>query len=193
MRLFELAQPITESEKGVIVFTFGRFNPPTIGHQQVINTVAEVAAKENANHIVYLSKTHKPGKDPLAWSDKYALFRKMFPNTNVSRDQAIINPYTAMETLGKDYNKVIMVVGSDRADRFRGDMEKYLEGWGIEEFEVVSAGDRDPDAEGVEGMSASKARALAVDGDFKGFSQALPSTISNATKKSVYSKIRQNQ
>jgi hypothetical protein len=152
----------------------------------------EVASKENANHIVYLSKTHKPGKDPLSWKDKYDLFRKMFPSTNVSRDQAVINPYVAMETLGKDYDKVIMVVGSDRVERFKGDMQKYLEEWGIKEFQVVSAGERDPDAEGAEGMSASKARQLATDGNFAAFAQALPSTINNATKKVVFNKIRKN-
>ena len=105
MRLFELAQPVTESEKGVIVFTFGRFNPPTFGHQKLVSKVAEVASKENANHIVYLSKTQKPGKDPLSWQDKYDLFRKMFPSVNVSRDHAIINPYVALETLGKKYSR----------------------------------------------------------------------------------------
>lgn len=97
MRLFELAQPIVESEKGVVVFTFGRFNPPTIGHEKLVSKVSEVAAQENANHIVYLSKTQKR-KDPLSWQDKYKLFRKMFPSINVSRNHAIINPYTAMES-----------------------------------------------------------------------------------------------
>jgi len=97
-----------------------------------------------------------------------------------------------METLGKDYDHVIMVVGSDRVERFHGDMQKYLKEWGIKNFEVVSAGERDPDAEGAGGMSASKARQLAYDGDFKGFAQALPSTVNNATKKVVYNKIRKN-
>lgn len=192
MRLFELAQPVTESEKGVIVFTFGRFNPPTIGHQKLVSKVAEVASKENANHIVYLSKTQKPGKDPLSWQDKYDLFRKMFPSVNVSRDHAIINPYVALETLGKKYENIIMVVGSDRVERFKGDMQKYLAEWGIKNFDVVSAGERDPDADGAAGMSASKARQLATDGNFAAFAQALPSSINNATKKVVYNKIRKN-
>jgi FAD synthase len=192
MRLFEIAQPIAESEKGVVVFTFGRFNPPTIGHAKLIDKVEEVAAKENANYIIFLSQTHKKGKDPLPWKTKYDLFRKMFPNTNVSRDQSVNTPYVAMETLGKKYDKVIMVVGSDRVERFRNDMQKYLDDWGIKEFEVVSAGERDPDAEGAEGMSASKARKLAAEGNFELFSQALPNSINNATKKVVYNEIRRN-
>jgi hypothetical protein len=97
-----------------------------------------------------------------------------------------------METLGKDYDKVIMIVGSDRVERFQNDMQKYLKDWGIKEFQVVSAGERDPDADGAEGMSASKARQLAADGNFDLFSKALPNTINNATKKVVYNEIRKN-
>lgn len=191
MRLFELAQ-LTEAKNDTVVFTFGRFNPPTIGHQKLVSKVSEVAANQNADHIVYLSKTQKPGKDPLSWQDKYGLFKKMFPSINVSRDHAIINPYVALETLGKKYDNVIMVVGSDRVERFKGDMQKYLAEFGIKNFDVVSAGERDPDAEGAGGMSASKARQLATDGNFAEFAKALPSTINNATKKVVYNKIRKN-
>jgi len=191
MRLFELAQ-LTEAKNDTVVFTFGRFNPPTIGHQKLVSKVSEVASNQGADHIVYLSKTQKPGKDPLSWQDKYDLFRKMFPSINVSRDHAIINPYIALETLGKKYENIIMVVGSDRVERFKGDMQKYLAEWGIKNFDVVSAGERDPDAEGAEGMSASKARQLATDGNFAAFAQALPSSINNATKKVVYNKIRKN-
>ncbi len=191
MRLFELAQ-LTEAKNSTVVFTFGRFNPPTIGHQKLVSKVSEVAANQNADHIVYLSKTQKKGKDPLSWQDKYNLFRKMFPSINISRDHAIINPYIAMEALGKKYDNIIMVVGSDRVERFRGDMQKYLDEWGIKNFEVVSAGERDPDSEGAEGMSASKARQLATDGNFAEFTKALPSSINNATKKVVYNKIRKN-
>lgn len=192
MRLFELTQPLTEAKKGTVVFTFGRFNPPTTGHEKLVSKVSEIAANQNADHIVYLSQTHKPGKDPLSWQDKYSLFKKMFPSINVSRDHAIINPYLAMEALGKKYDHIIMVVGSDRVERFKGDMQKYLAEWDIVNFDVISAGERDPDAEGAEGMSASKARQLAYDGDFSGFTQALPSTINNATKKVVFNKIRKN-
>ena len=71
-------------------------------------------------------------------------------------------------------------------------MQKYLKDWGIEEFEVVSAGERDPDAEGAEGMRASKARQLAADGNFDLLAKALPDTINNATKKVVYNEIRKN-
>jgi FAD synthase len=192
MRLFELAQ-LTEAKNDTVVFTFGRFNPPTIGHQKLAEKVQAVAENlPNADHVVYLSQTQKPGKDPLSWKDKISLFKKMFPSVNVSTDTSIKNPYLALEALGKKYDNVIMVVGSDRVERFKGDMQKYLAEWGIKNFDVISAGERDPDAEGAEGMSASKARQLATDGNFEEFSKALPSTINNATKKVVYNKIRKN-
>ena len=193
MRLFELAQPLTEAKNDTVVFTFGRFNPPTIGHEKLVQKVMDVATHANADHVIYLSQTHKPKKDPLSWKDKTSLFKKMFPEANVGTNTEVKNPYSALLTLGEKYDNVIMVVGADRADQFDKEMRQYLDEYGIKNFTVVNAGFRDPDAEGVEGMSASKARALAVEGDFKGFSQALPSTINNATKKVTYNKIRQNQ
>ena len=192
MRLFELSQALTEGKNDTVVFTFGRFNPPTIGHEKLVQKVLDVAGSANADHVIFLSQTHKKGKDPLSWKDKVSLFKKMFPNANASNNTEVRNPYGALAHLGETYDNVIMVVGDDRAKQFDTEMRKYLEEYGIKNFTVVSAGVRDPDAEGVEGMSASKARSLAADGDFKGFSQALPSTINNATKKNVYNKIRQN-
>lgn len=192
MRLFELYEPFTTVNSDTVVFTFGRFNPPTIGHQKLVSKVVEVASSRMAEHVVYLSQTHKPGKDPLPWKDKIALFRKMFATVVVSTDTTVRNPYMALEALGKKYNNVIMVVGSDRVEQFKNQMQKYLAEWGIENFEVVSAGERDPDADGAEGMSASKARQLAMSGNFAAFAQALPSTVNNATKKIVYNTIRKN-
>jgi len=192
MRLAELYN-LAEAKSNTVVFTFGRFNPPTIGHEKLVQKVLEIAAGANADHVIFLSQTHKPKKDPLPWKDKVALFKKMFPEANVSTNKEVKNPYGALASLGEIYDNAILVVGSDRVETFKSGMAPYLEEYGIKNFDVVSAGQRDPDAEGAEGMSASKARALAIEGNFKAFSQTLPSTISNATKKSVYNLIRQNQ
>ena len=192
MRLFELAQPLTENIADTVVFTFGRFNPPTVGHEKLVRKVQEVSNNANAEHVIFLSQTQKKGKDPLSWKDKISLFRKMFPDANVSTDASAKTPFMALEALGKKYNNVIMVVGSDRVEAFKNDMSKYVSDYGIEKFDVVSAGQRDPDAEGVEGMSASKARQLAAENNFDLFSQALPGSINNATKKVVFNKIRKN-
>lgn len=193
MRLFELAQTLVEAKNDTVVFTFGRFNPPTIGHEKLVQKVLDVAKANNANHVIFLSQTQKPKKDPLFWSDKMNIFHQMFPDANVSTNREVKNPYGALMTLGEKYDNVIMVTGADRVDTFRNGMAPYLEEYGIKNFDVVNAGIRDPDAEGVEGMSASKARSLAVQGNFKDFAQTMPSTINKATKKIVYDKIRQNQ
>lgn len=195
MRLHEVISPrrnLSESNNETVVFTFGRFNPPTIGHEKLVQKVLEIAANANADHVIFLSQTQKKGKDPLPWNDKVSLFKKMFPEANASTNKEVKNPYSALLTLGETYDNIIMIAGSDRASQYDNDMRKYLDEYKIKNFKVVSAGIRDPDAEGVEGMSASKARALAVDGHFEAFSQALPSTINNATKKAVYNTIRQN-
>ena len=191
MRLFELAQ-ITESKNDTIVFTFGRMNPPTVGHEKLVQRVQEVARQADAEHVVFLSQTQKKGKDPLSFKTKLDLARKMFPSANISTDTSVRTPYMALETLGKKYDNVIMVVGSDRVEQFKNEMSKYTKEYGIENFDVVSAGERDPDAEGVEGMSASKARELATNGNFDLFKQALPNSISNSTKKVIYNEIRKN-
>jgi len=192
MRLAEFYN-LTEDKNDTVVFTFGRMNPPTIGHEKLVQKVLAVAGEANADHVIFLSQTHKPKKDPLPWTDKVALFRKMFPEANVSTNTEVKNPYGALAHLGETYDNVYMVVGADRAEQFDKEMRKYLDEYDVKQFTVVNAGFRDPDAEGVEGMSASKARELAVGGNFKAFSQTLPSTINNATKKSVYNLIRQNQ
>lgn len=192
MRLAELYN-LTETKNDTVVFAFGRFNPPTIGHEKLVQKVLTIADQANADHVIFLSQTHKPKTDPLSWKDKVALFKKMFPKVNISTNKEVQNPYGALMTLGEEYDNAILVVGSDRVATFREGMAPYLEEYGIKNFSVVSAGQRDPDAEGAAGMSASKARALAVEGNFKAFAQTLPSSINNATKKSVYNHIRQNQ
>ena len=116
----------------------------------------------------------------------------MFPGINVSANKEVKNPFAALEELGKTYDNVIMVVGSDRVEQFKTDMSKYTEEFGIKNFDVVNAGTRDPDSDDVAGMTASKARALAVDGSFPAFAKAIPSTISVGTKRAIYRLIRQN-
>ncbi len=190
MRLYELANNTPTSKTAV--FTFGRMNPPTVGHEKLINAVLVTAQRNNADHFVFLSQTHKPPKNPLDWQSKTKIFKMMFPKVNLWKDPAIRTPYEALAALGEDYNNVIMVVGSDRAEEFSQGMGKYAEEFEIDNFQVVSAGERDPDAEGVEGMSASKARDFAAAGDFQNFSKALPSTLTPKQKQSVFNLLRQN-
>lgn len=181
---------LTESKSDSVVFTFGRTNPPTIGHSKLIQTVISTAKKQGADHVIYLSQTHKPPKDPLEWSYKRRLVQAMFPGVNISGDSAIKTPFAALEELAKYYENITMVVGDDRVAEFGNKMAPYAEQWGVKNFEVVSAGARDPDADGVEGMSASKARKFAEDGDYEGFAKSLSDNLSDGVKRDVYDKIR---
>jgi nicotinic acid mononucleotide adenylyltransferase len=188
MRLFELIEP----KRGIGVFTFGRMNPPTIGHELLVNRVKEVADKHGGEAIVFLSQTHKPPKDPLPFEMKVSMFARAFPQVEVwdGREKEVRTPYDALSVMAERFDHIIMVVGSDRVGDFAR-MERYAREYGADRFEVVSAGERDPDADGVAGMSASKARGLAMAGDVEGFMDALPAAISRTAKLKAFRTIRQ--
>tara|TARA_R110000823_G_scaffold199066_1_gene330231 strand:+ start:60 stop:1817 length:1758 start_codon:yes stop_codon:yes gene_type:complete len=171
-----------EEKKKEVVFTFGRFNPPTTGHEKLMNKLASVAI--GSNYRVYASHSNDAKKNPLQYDEKVKIMRKMFPKhgRNIILDSRIKNVFDVATSLyDQGYTRIVMVVGSDRVSEFRKLLMKYsgVKGrHGFYEFpdgiDVISAGERDPDAEGVTGMSASKMRAAAIAGDFKSFSQGLP-------------------
>ena len=183
---------IYEASSESVVFTFGRMNPPTVGHSKLIQTVIDEAKSQGADHDIYLSQKTSGTKDPLPWEYKRKVTQAMFPGVNISGDATIRTPYQALEELGKRYNNVTIVVGADRVEKFRAGMEPYTADFGIENFKVISAGERDPDADGVAGMSASKARQLAADGNEEEFYLAMSNNLSNEIKHDVYIKLRQS-
>ena len=165
---------ITEKKGDTVIFTFGRFNPPTVGHEKLVTAVRSVAKTKGGDSFVYPSHTQDAAKNPLNQSTKIKYMKKMFPRY---RDNIIASTgKTALEIASelhdKKYTNLVMVVGSDRVQEFQKILDKYngedkAHGfYDFDKIEVVSAGERDPDAEGVEGMSASKMRAAAVEGDF---------------------------
>ena len=184
--------------KETIVFTFGRFNPPTIGHEKLIKKVSQVAGSNP--YQIYPSFTTNPKKDPLPHALKVAYMRKMFKKyaKNIIADKdskTAIN--IAVKLYDKGYKNLVMVAGSDRIKEFDTLLGTYngVEGkrhgyYKFDSIKVVSAGERDPDAEGVEGMSASKMRAAAVDGDYDSFSTGIPATLSDTDKKKLYRDVR---
>ena len=184
--------------KDTVVFTFGRFNPPTIGHEKLISKVAKVAGSNPFR--IYPSFTTNPKKDPLPHALKIAYMRKMFKKyaRNIIADKdskTAIN--IAVKLYDEGYKNLIMVAGSDRVKEFKTLLNTYngVEGkrhgfYKFDIIDVVSAGERDPDAEGVEGMSASKMRAAAVDGDYDSFRTGIPNTLSDADKKKLYRDVR---
>lgn len=145
-------------------FTFGRFNPPTEeGHGKLVSAVQQHADKTGGTHYIFPSHSQDAKKNPLSHNDKVGAMRKLFPNANVVSHGKVRTAIDAMKHLEKKgHTNVTMVVGSDRVAEFHGLLSKYRkkEFPGIKKVNVVSAGNRDPDAEGAEGMSASKLRGL---------------------------------
>jgi hypothetical protein len=167
------------SEAKSIAFTFGRFNPPTTGHEKLIQKVKSVSAD---NYIIYLSRSEDPKKNPLSARQKLDYMKKMFPqhakNIEINTSNMILDIVTKLYKQG--YTEINMVVGSDRVREFDTILKKYNDVksrhgyYNFDKINVVSAGERDPDAEGTMGMSASKMRSAAERGDVKSFSQGLP-------------------
>jgi nicotinic acid mononucleotide adenylyltransferase len=172
-----------------IIFTFGRFQPPTIGHQKLVSKVVEMAKQENADHMIYLSQTNKAPTDPLEWFFKRRVCESAFRGVNISSDTTIRNPYIALESLAKEYDNVTMVVGSDQLNEFTNRFSRYADDWGIN-FNVVSAGARIDESEGVEGISATKMRQYAVEGNKEKFFQGLPESLNENIKRLVYTNVR---
>ncbi len=170
-----------EEKTREVTFTFGRFNPPTVGHGKLLAKVASIATGND--YKIYASKSNDAKKNPLQYSEKIKVMRKMFPKhgRNIVDDKSISVLHAAASLYSQGYTKAKFVVGSDRVKEMSSLLNKYngvKAAHGLYDFdggiEVVSAGDRDPDAEGVSGMSASKMRQAAIDGDFKSFSKGLP-------------------
>ena len=187
---------LVEEEKTVF-FTWGRMNPPTIGHEKLLTVLSRKAG--NNPYFVYLSQSTDPKKNPLSYKDKIKIARKMFPRhaRRIMLDnkvKVLFDLLTKLYDMG--YKNVTMVVGADRINEFDILINKYNGKKGRHGFynfrniNVVSAGDRDPDAEGATGMSASKMRAAASKGDFTSFSQGLPKTFSNADAKNLFNTVR---
>ena len=171
-----------EVKERTAVFTFGRFNPPTIGHQKLIQSVNKVARKKGGKPFIFASYSQDKKKNPLTHNQKMHYLSKMFPSEMRGQKPVLTKLNTAIDVAVhlNDYDHLVMVVGSDRVDDFQNLLSKYngvdaRHGrYDYKTIEVVSAGDRDPDAEGVTGMSASKMRAAAGSGDYDSFKLGLP-------------------
>tara|TARA_B100001057_G_scaffold449183_1_gene490162 strand:+ start:2715 stop:3974 length:1260 start_codon:yes stop_codon:yes gene_type:complete len=196
MAIKNFSQYLIEAEREVF-FTFGRMNPPTIGHGKVFDELAKKSGKND--YKVFLSQVSNPKKDPLSYSDKVKHVRKMFPKhgRSVIINKGVRTAFDAIvELYDQGYRKVNMVVGSDRVREFDTILKKYngVKGrhgfYNFENINVVSAGERDPDAEGVTGMSASKQRTNAKDNDYTAFSQGVPSTMNDKDTRKLFNDVR---
>ena len=198
-----------EASEKTALFTFGRFNPPTIGHEKLLQKVASVASKNNADFFIYASHSESPTKDPLPYAKKIAYMKKMFPkySSNIiasSSDRTAIDVATSL--YAKGYTQCIMIVGSDRVEQFKALLGKYngvkaKHGfYNFKKLEFISAGQRDLDSDEnkksdseenkkkiskknlVATMSASLMRGYAVANNYDSFAQGLPKGFGDGQK-----------
>ena len=180
--------------RGTLTLGFGRFNPPTAGHEKLLDKIKDTA--DSGAYTVYPSHTQDNDKNPIGAEDKVLFMKKIFPDhsSNIIYDQSIrtiIDALTHADTQG--YQTINLVVGSDRQKEFESLANKYNgELYNFDAINVISAGDRDPDAEGTEGMSASKLRALAADGDFEAFKKGLPKAAKGSVAQELFNTVQKS-
>ena len=188
----EKPDEVDQAEGDTVTVAFGRFNPPTIGHEKLMKAADKVALGGPLK--IYPSRTQDSKKNPLDPDMKISFMKKMFPDfeENIINDgemKSIFNVLIAASEEG--YKNVNIVVGADRQAEFENLATKYNgELYKFDDIRVVSAGVRDADAEGVEGMSASKMRKAVVDGDFKSFKIGTPKSIKDADIESIFNAVK---
>lgn len=187
---------LIESSKEVTI-AWGRFQPPTIGHEKLMNKVKEVAGT-GGTYRIYASQSTDRKKNPLDYASKVEYMRKMFPrhSKSIMLDNNIKTLFDLLTKLyDEGYTKVNLIAGSDRIPEYESLTNKYngiKSRHGFYNFEggvnIISAGERDPDSDGATGMSASKLRAFAIENDFQGFLKGMPEGFKEA--KSLFNDIR---
>jgi nicotinic acid mononucleotide adenylyltransferase len=192
-RMKEYKQLIKELSSKTVVFAFGRFNPPTTGHELLVKAVKKLAQQKNADHAIYASRSQDAKKNPLSVDKKIKYLKLMFPRTTfVAANEEARTFIEAAKQLNKKYKNIVMVGGSDRVQEFKRLLNTYNgKDFHFDTIDVVSAGERDPDADDASGMSASKMRALAVKGDYAEFKKGLPSTVRDIDGKRLMNDIRE--
>ena len=181
-----------EGGEDTLTVTFGRFNPPTVGHKKLL-TAAKKAA-QGGELKVYPSRTQDPKKNPLDPDMKISFMKKMFPEfeENIINDDEMKSIFNVLTTAGEQgYKNVNIVVGSDRQAEFENLATKYNgELYNFDQIRVISAGVRDADAEGVEGMSASKMRKAVQDDDFDAFRRGTPKELDDGDTQALFDAVR---
>ena len=181
-----------------VVFAFGRFNPPTIGHEKLINAVIAVSQREGATALIYGSHSQDSRKNPLSHSEKFKYLKKMFPRQKkiLQSSSKARNIMEIAAEMSEKHNKLILIAGSDRVTEFKSLLNSYngkksKHGfYEFEEIDVVSAGERDPDADGATGMSASKMREAAIKGDFESFLMGASEELTIKDKRNMMNDVR---
>jgi len=184
-----------------VVITYGRFNPPTIGHGVLLDKLASIASTNKFTYQVHVSQSLDPKKNPLQYVEKVKILRKMFPKhaRSIILNAKAKTIFDVVLQISKNgFTRLILVVGSDRVDDFTKLLNKYNgvtlangESYNfVDGITVISAGNRDPDADGAEGMSASKMRLAAAENNFIDFKLGLPKAFSAADSQELFNLVR---
>mgnify|MGYP003327363622 CR=1 FL=1 len=187
--------PPVEKTKGTLTLAFGRFNPPHAGHQQLMDIAAQSAEQEESDYIIVPSRSQDAKKNPLDADTKVSVMRQMFPqhSERIVNDGANRTIFDVLKKAHNDgYTNVRIVAGQDRVKEFDKLSQNYNgQLYQFDNMEVVSSGDRDPDAEGMEGLSSSRMRLAAAEGDFKTFRAGLPEGIPRKSAMELFDTVRQ--
>jgi hypothetical protein len=181
-----------KEDLGPLTVTFGRFNPPTVGHQKLLDAAKKAAGKGSLR--IYPSRSHDPKKNPYDPDEKIDVMKQMYPDHagNIVNDPNSKTIFDVLKQAHEDgFSSVKIVVGGDRVKEFTkisGDYNGKL--YDFSDVETVSAGDRDPDAEGIEGMSASKMRKAAIEDDFETYRTGIPDAIDDKTAKMMMTNLK---
>ena len=182
----------TESAEDTATVVFGRFNPPTVGHGKLLSAAKKAAA--GGDLAIYPSRTQDPKKNPLDPDMKISFMKKMFPEyaDDIVNDAEMISIFNVLGAAAEGgYKNVNIVVGSDRQSEFDNLAQKYNgELYNFEMINVISAGVRDADSSGVEGMSASKMRKAVVDDDFAAFRKGTPKELDDGDTTALFDAVR---
>ena len=188
--------PPVPKTKGTLTLAFGRFNPPHAGHQQLMDIAAQSAEAEESDYIIVPSRSQDPKKNPLDPDTKVSVMRSMFPqhSERIVNDGANRTIFDVLKKAHNDgYTNVRIVAGQDRVKEFDKLSQNYNgQLYQFDNMEVVSSGDRDPDAEGMEGLSSSRMRLAAAEGDFKTFRAGLPEGVPRKSAMELFDTVRQS-
>ena len=188
----ELIPPEVEKTKGTLTIAFGRFNPPTTGHEKLLDTVA--TSSDDGDYVIVPSRSQDKKKNPLDADMKVSAMQQMFPKhkdkiVNDAANRTIFDVLKKAHTDG--YTNVRIVGGSDRVGEFEkltGTYNGKL--YNFDNIEVRSAGNRDADSDDVSGMSASKQRKAAAENDFEGFLRGVPTSMNKKMAKNLFNNVR---
>ena len=183
-----------KKNRGTLTIAFGRFNPPHLGHLQLMNTAANSVEGDKDDYLIVPSRSNDPKKNPLDPNTKVDIMKSMFPQhaDNIMNDARARTIFDVLNAANNDgYANVKIVGGADRVKEFTKLANNYNgKLYDFDKVDVISSGDRDPDAEGVEGLSASRMRLAASENDFKAFSKGLPKDLDKGAKKQIFTAVR---